>query len=219
MAFGNRALIAREQMDFNEGWRFIEEDVTGAHEEGFDDGDWRKLDLPHDWSIEEPFQADLASSTGFLPGGIGWYRKTFCLPDAVEGRQVRIEFDGIYSHSEVWCNGVSLGKRPYGYASFGYDLTPHLKAGGASNVIAVRVDHSDYADSRWYTGSGVYRDVHLVLTKAVHVKRHGVFVTTPQVTADYAVLEITTAVANQSEADRDVVLVYSFAIYATCLRA
>ena len=209
MVSGRHALTVRKRVDFNAGWRFIKEDVTGAQEGHFDDRDWRDLDLPHDWSIEGSFRADLASGTGYLPGGIGWYRKTFRLDDALEGRRVRIEFDGVYNHSEVWCNGVSLGMRPYGYASFGYDLTPHLKAGGASNVIAVRVDHSDYTDSRWYTGSGIYRNVHLVLTKEIYVKRHGIFVATPHVAEDRAKVEIRTTLVNRSQADRDVVLVNS----------
>jgi len=109
MGPANRALAARKDLDFNAGWRFVKEDVAGAHEEDFDDSDWRKLGLPHDWSIEGPFGADLASGTGYLPGGIGWYRKTFRLDEALEGRRVRIEFDGVYKCSEVWCNGVSVG--------------------------------------------------------------------------------------------------------------
>ena len=209
MVVGNRPLTVRKRLDFNFGWRFIKEDVAGAQSENFDDSDWRKLDLPHDWSIEGPFRADLASGTGYLPGGIGWYRKTFRLNDAFEGRRVRIEFDGVYKHSEVWCNGVPLGKRPFGYASFGYDLTPHLKKGDAPNVIAVRVDHADHADSRWYTGSGIYRNVHLVLTNEIHVKRHGIFVTTPDVAEDRARVEIKTTVVNQDKVDRNVVLVNS----------
>ena len=136
MFLGKGALTVRERLDFNGDWRFIKEDVAGAQRNDFDDSDWRTLDLPHDWSIEGPFRADLASGTGYLPGGIGWYRKRFRLPDARDGRQVRVEFDGVYNHSEVWCNGVSLGKRPCGYASFGYDLTPHLKTGDAPNIIA-----------------------------------------------------------------------------------
>jgi beta-galactosidase len=185
-ALGKGVLRVRKKVDFNAEWRFIKKDVTGAHEHDFDDSDWRKLDLPHDWSIEGPFRADLASGTGYLPGGIGWYRKTFRPPDGFKEYHVPIEFDGVYNNSEVWCNGVFLGKRPYGYVSFGYDLTPHLKTGDAPNVVAVRVDHSDYADSRWYTGSGIYRDVHLVLTKPVHVKRYGIYITTPQVTKGQA---------------------------------
>jgi len=209
MVLGNAVLRVRKRVDFNAGWRFIKGDVPGAHERDFDDSNWRKLDLPHDWSIEGPFRSDLASGTGYLPGGIGWYRKTFRLDDGLEGRRVRIEFDGVYNNSEVWCNGVSLGKRPYGYASFGYDLTPHLEWGGAPNVIAVRVDHSDYADSRWYTGSGIYRNVHLVLTKPIHVKRHGIYVTTPHVTERRARVQIRTTVVNKGKTDRKVALVSS----------
>jgi hypothetical protein len=202
-------LRVRKRIDFNAGWRFIKEDVAGAHKRDFDDGDWRRLDLPHDWSVEGPFSSDLASGTGYLPGGIGWYRKTFRLDESFEGRMVRIEFDGVYNHSEVWCNGVSLGKRPYGYVSFGYDLTPHLRPGGASNVIAVRVDHSEYADSRWYTGSGIYRNVHLVLTEPVHVKRHGIYVTTPYVAEDRATVAIETTVVNEGDVGKNVALANS----------
>ena len=208
-ALAKGVLKVRKRVDFNAGWRFTKEDVAGAHEPDFDDGDWRKLDLPHDWSIEGPFRADLASGTGYLPGGIGWYRKTFRLPDAFKEYHVRIEFDGVYNNSEVWCNGLFLGKRPYGYVSFGYDLTPHLKTGDARNVVAVRVDHSDYADSRWYTGSGIYRNVHLVLTKPLHVKRHGVYVTTPRVTESRAKVHIETTIVNHGKTDRKGVLVSS----------
>jgi hypothetical protein len=209
MVLGKGVLGVRKRVDFNAGWRFIKEDVAGAYEEHLDDAGWRSVNLPHDWSIEGPFRSDLASGTGYLPGGIGWYRKTFRLPDAFKEYQVRIEFDGVYNHSEVWCNGVSLGKRPYGYASFGYDLTPHLKTRGAPNVIAVRVDHSDYADSRWYTGSGIYRNVHLVLTKPIHVKRHGIYVTTPYVAEDRATVAIKTTVINEGEVDKHVALANS----------
>ncbi|MFO7974103.1 MAG: glycoside hydrolase family 2 TIM barrel-domain containing protein [Candidatus Hydrogenedentota bacterium] len=197
---------AREEIDFNADWRFIKEDVAGAHELRFDDHAWRPITLPHDWSIEGPFSEELASGTGFLPGGIGWYRKTFVFARPLDGRRVRIEFDGVYKNSEVWCNGAFLGKRPYGYVSFGYDLTLHLNSDGDANVIAVRVDHSDYADSRWYTGSGIYRNVQLVITNEIHVKRHGVFVTTPEVTDEKACIEIETTVVNESACDADIVL-------------
>ena len=130
------------------------------------------MDLPHDWSVELPFSSDCASATGYLPGGIGWYRKTFTLPTANAGRRVRILFDGAYDNSEVWINGHYLGKRPYGYISFDYDLTPHLNASGA-NVLAVKVDHSQFADTRWYNGSGIYRHVWLIETGDVHIPVSG----------------------------------------------
>ena len=204
-----RAPAVRNDWCFNQGWRFIQADVAGASERGFDDSGWRGVDPPHDWSIEGPFSQEFASGTGYLPGGIGWYRKTFRLPKELAGRRVRIEFGGVYKHSEVWCNGVSLGWRPYGYISFGYDLTPHLKPAGKPNVIAVRVDHSDYADSRWYTGSGIYRNVRLVVTNAVHVKRHGVFITTPRVSPERATVRVKTLVAHTGDSSRNATLASS----------
>ena len=155
---------------FNNDWRFILEDAAEAAHPTFDDSKWRKLDLPHDWSIEGQMSPTLASCTGYLPGGIGWYRKTF----EVSGTDKRhyIYFEGVYNRSEVYLNGQLLGKRPNGYISFMYDMTPHLKAG--KNVLAVRVDHSRYADSRWYTGSGIYRDVWMVKAGDIHFAQWGV---------------------------------------------
>src|ERR1022692_1852974 len=171
----------REHRNFDEQWRFHKGDVKGAEQSGFDDTAWRKLNLPHDWSIEGPYSRDNASGTGFLPGGIGWYRKSFALPESVKGRKVFAEFDGVYRDSDVWINGHHLGHRPYGYSSFEYDLTPYLKAAafeydvtpylkaaGQENLVAVRVDHSQAADSRFYTGSGIYRHVWLTVTAPVH---------------------------------------------------
>src|ERR1035438_6347928 len=133
------------------------------------DKDWRSVDLPHDWSIEGPYSAKNAAGTAFLPAGIGWYRKTFQLPASLSGRKISIRFDGVYRDSIVWVNGPLLGSRPYGYATFDYDLTPHLHLGG-SNVLSVRVDHSVLADSRWYPGSGIYRHVWLNITGPVHIR-------------------------------------------------
>ncbi len=162
----------------------------------FDDSGWRQVDVPHDWSIAGPFSADYASGNGYAPGGIGWYRKHFKLDPAQKGRHVTIEFDGVYDFSEVWINGVFVGARPYGYSSFAYDLTPYLKLGLDENVIAVRVDHSRFADSRWYTGSGIYRHVRLVVTGPLHIAHWGTYVTTPIVKADEAIVRVETAVEN-----------------------
>ena len=154
---------------FNNEWLFLLEssslqttDVAQPTAEypqaqpAFDDSRWRRLTLPHDWSVEGVMSPQLASCTGYLPGGIGWYRKHFSLPTDANGAAFFIYFEGIYNRSEVYLNGHLLGKRPNGYASFLYDMTPYLNAEG-ENVLAVRVDHSQYADSRWYTGSGIYR--------------------------------------------------------------
>jgi len=192
---------------FDEGWRFHLGDAPGAQEPGFQDDTWRALDLPHDWSIELPFDAQYASGTGYLPGGIGWYRKSFRLPSSAAGQRVTIRFDGVYMNSEVWINGHYLGKRPYGYISFEYDLTPHLLPGGKEDVLAVRVDHSKFADSRWYNGSGIYRHVWLTCTGDVHVAPWGTYVTTPEVSQQSATVDVKTRVKNEGTQAGEVLLV------------
>ncbi|HSV13400.1 MAG TPA: beta galactosidase jelly roll domain-containing protein, partial [Tepidisphaeraceae bacterium] len=192
---------------FNDGWKFLKSDAVGAEATEFDDHSWRDIQLPHDWSIEGPFDQKWASGTGYLPGGIGWYRKTFSLTSAQAGRRISIRFDGVYKNSKVWCNGQLLGERPNGYVSFEYDLTPYLRPMGQTNVIAVRVDHSDFADSRWYPGSGINRDVWLINTGDVHVPTNGTFVTTPQVDAHRAVVDVRTSVKNDGTEPAKVTLV------------
>jgi hypothetical protein len=157
-AVSGHAQQVRDRQLFDNGWRFHLGDVPQGQSPTLADKAWRQLDLPHDWSIEGPYSTKNASGTGFLPGGIGWYRKTFTLPASARGRKVSVRFDGVYRDSTVWINGVRLGTRPYGYFTFEHDLTSHLRS-GAPNVIAVRVDHSVIADSRWYPGSGIYRHV------------------------------------------------------------
>jgi beta-galactosidase len=170
----------RDSFDFD--WRFFRGDALGAQQADFADTSWRKLDLPHDWSIEGPFSPKESSggSGGYAPTGIGWYRKRFRLPPSFQSRRVSIEFDGIYQNSEVWINGQYLGMRPYGYISFAYDLTPHLLSAG-DNVIAVKVDNSLQPSSRWYSGSGIYRHTWLTATHPVHIAQCGTFVTTPRI--------------------------------------
>ncbi len=191
----------RERVDFGEGWRFQLGDEPQAMNVAFADKDWRLLNLPHDWAIEGDFSEDNPSGTGggALPGGIGWYRKTFVPEKADAGKQFRIVFDGVYMNSEVFINGVSLGHRPYGYITFSYDLTPHLKW-GETNVIAVRVDNSEQPNSRWYSGCGIYRNVWLVKTGAVHVAEWGTYVVSENVSDTQADLNIRTRVANESDA-------------------
>ncbi len=198
----------RQTVDFDRGWRFHLGDVPGAKVATFDDASWRLLDVPHDWSIEGPFSADNPAGVagGALPGGVGWYRKTFVVPARDTGQMVFVEFDGVYRNSEVWINGQYLGKRPYGYSSFRYELTPHLRYGPARNVIAVRVDNSQQPNSRWYSGSGIYRHVRLVKTKAVHVDQWGTYITTPQVTADSGTVTIRTVIRDESPRDERVTL-------------
>lgn len=183
--------------EFNKGWKFFLGDEAQAKEAAFNDASWRQLTLPHDWSIEGRFDEKNPAKPegGGLPTGIGWYRKTFTLP-AAKDKRVYIEFDGVQQHSDVWVNGHLLGHRPNGYISFRYDLTPHLQPAGKANVLAVRVDNSAQPNSRWYTGSGIYRNVRLVTTNAVAVDHWGTFVTTPQVSATAATVAVQTQIRN-----------------------
>jgi beta-galactosidase len=193
----------RQIISFNGGWKFHPGDVAGAHAPVFEDGGWQPLSLPHDWSIEGPFDARWASATGFLPGGVGWYRKTFVVPALPADGRAFLHFDGVYCNSEVWINGHLLGGRPSGFASFRYDLTPHLSPSGP-NVVAVRVDHGRHGDARWYTGSGIYRDVFLIATDAVHIRQWGVSVTTPTVSAGQAEVHVSAEIQNEGGADAEV---------------
>ncbi|MDE6161312.1 MAG: beta galactosidase jelly roll domain-containing protein, partial [Muribaculaceae bacterium] len=158
---------------FNDGWRFHLGEVAGAETPGFDDSGWRTLDLPHDWAIEGDFSQDNPSGTGggALPGGIGWYRKTFDVAPALLKKHTYIDFDGAYMNATVYINGHKLGTRPYGYASFSYDLTPWLHAG--RNVVAVHVDNAEQPNSRWYSGCGIYRNVWLRTLSDVHIPLWG----------------------------------------------
>jgi beta-galactosidase len=192
------AQAPRERQLFDNGWRFHLGDVGQGQSTALADRGWRPVDLPHDWSIEGPYSPKNASGTGFLPGGIAWYRKTFQLPVSMRGRKVSIRFDGVYRDSTVWINGVLLGSRPYGYSTFEYDLTPHLRLGGPSNVLAVRVDHSVVADSRWYPGSGIYRHVWLNVTGPVHIGPWDPYITTPLAGEAEALVSIETRVLNES---------------------
>lgn len=157
----------------NEGWFFHLGDIKYAGTEFFDHSQWQEVDIPHDWSVEQIASPSYASCTGYLPGGIGWYRKELQVPASGKGQKVYIYFEGVYNNSEVFINGKWIGKRPNGYLSFMYDLTPYINWGGR-NVLAVKVDHSQSADSRWYTGSGIYRDVYLVYAHPVHINLWGV---------------------------------------------
>ena len=168
---------AREKINFDKGWRFILADSAQMSLAMYDDSAWRMLNVPHDWAIEGDFSASAPSgnSGGALPGGVGWYRKSFEVAAADKGKLFYIDFDGVYMNAKVWINGQLLGQRPYGYSSFRFDHTPHLKF-GARNVVAVRVDNSDQPNSRWYSGCGIYRHVWLVKTEKIHVAHWGTHV-------------------------------------------
>jgi len=178
---------------FNQDWRFNLGDVINGQAPDLDDSRWRTLNLPHDWSIEGEFSEKNPAGFGggALPGGTGWYRKTFTLPSSANSKFVFIDFDGVYRNSEVWINGHYLGKRPYGYSSFQYNLTPFLNAQG-KNVIAVKVDNSQQPNSRWYSGSGIYRNVWLTTTDHLGVDHWGTYVTTPEVSEQSAKVVVKT---------------------------
>ena len=198
----------RTVSNFNSGWNFRLGDVAKAFSPRFNDADWRKLNLPHDWAVEGDFSENnpAGSGGGALPGGIGWYRKTFKADKKLIGKKIFIDFDGVYSNSEVWLNGVSLGVRPYGYISFRYELTKYLKF-DADNVIAVRVDNSEQPNSRWYSGCGIYRNVWLTITDPVHVDLWGTYVTTPEVSREKATVNVVTTVKNDNNSPADVKII------------
>jgi len=166
---------ARDRQNFDNGWRFVLADSAQMSKTDYHDTHWRALNLPHDWAVEGDFLCSNPSGAGggALPGGIGWYRKTFNLQKK-QGERYFIEFDGVYMNARVYINGKEVGYRPYGYSSFEYDITPYLTAG--RNVVAVRVDNSDQPNSRWYSGCGIYRHVWFTKTADVHVKHWGVHV-------------------------------------------
>ncbi|MGA2266866.1 MAG: glycoside hydrolase family 2 TIM barrel-domain containing protein [Bryobacteraceae bacterium] len=201
--------LVRTTVSFDSDWRFLKADAPGAEKPGFADTAWRALNVPHDWSIEGPFDQKnpTGGAGGFLPAGIGWYRKHFTLPANYAKRRIFVEFDGIMANSEVWINGFRLGKRPYGYVSFRYELTGHVRFGDSDpNVLAVRADNSAQPASRWYAGAGIYRHVRLVVTDPVHLDQWATFVTTPRVAAGEATVRVETRVVNQSDAARTVML-------------
>jgi beta-galactosidase len=193
----NNIAISRTTTTFDSGWDFFNADVSGADQPQFDDGLWQKVNVPYDWSIAGPFaETNLTGGAGgFLPSGIGWYRKHFSLSQGVSNQCVFIEFDGVMANSDVWINGYHLGHRPYGYVSFSHDLTGHLNFNG-DNVLAVRTYTSQQPASRWYAGAGIYRHVRLVEKSPIHIPQWQTFVWTPQVSQTQATVHVQTAVSN-----------------------
>jgi beta-galactosidase len=196
----------RQRLLIDNNWKFIQSDVKDAEKPAFDDSKWRMLNIPHDWSIEGEFKEDAITKGpgGYLPTGIGWYRKHLNISAVGKDQQFRIEFDGVYMNSDVWINGQHLGKHPYGYTSFYYDLTPYIKKG--DNIIAVKVDNSLQPNSRWYSGSGIYRHVWLNTTGAVHVAQWGTYITTPVAEASSATVAIRTTIENKLKVGKNLVL-------------
>lgn len=176
--------------NFNKGWKFTLESADKAYENNYNDTDWKTVDVPHDWSVEFPFDSIKGEGcTGYLPGGIGWYRKHFTV-DIDTNQDVYILFDGVYNNSEYWLNGVKIGEHPYGYSPFYFKLNAHLKTNGEKNILTVKVDRSRYADSRWYSGSGIYRNVELITVNKLHTAIWGTYITTPKVSSEEADINI-----------------------------
>ncbi|MCF2126471.1 DUF4982 domain-containing protein [Strepomyces sp. STD 3.1] len=203
----------RRTVALRDGWRFWLADPDGSvggstapADPAYDDAAWREVAVPHDWSIEQTPTTEhgTTSGTGFLPGGLGWYRLAFTLPPALAGKRISVEFDGVYMDARVHCNGREAGRHPYGYTGFALDLTDLVHTDGRTeNVLAVQV-RNRLPSSRWYSGSGIYREARLVVTEPVHVRRWGTYVTTPGVSAERAVVRVETAVVNTSGAAREV---------------
>jgi len=191
------AQSARKTENFDDNWKFILGDDSLAKQPAFNDSTWRILDLPHDWSIEGSFNEKnpTTQGEGGLPAGIGWYRKTFKVPSSSKNKNVFIDFDGVYRNSEVWINGHYLGKRPNGYISFSYDLTQYLNFGDQNNIIAVKVDNADQPNSRWYSGSGIYRNVWLTTVNRTYFTKWGIFITTPQIANNKATMHVSSIIA------------------------
>jgi beta-galactosidase len=198
----------RTTQSFNNNWSFLLDSISDFSAVSINDESWRKLNLPHDWSIEGEFSENNPATAGggALPGGMGWYRKTFTIPETSKNKTVLITFDGVYRNSEVFINGHSLGVRPNGYISFQYDLTPYLNYGNIPNVIAVKVDNLRQPNSRWYSGSGIYRNVWLTTVDKVHVDNWGTYITTPEISMTSATVNIVTHIRNQDSINHDVTL-------------
>ncbi len=213
------AASGRRTVPLRDGWRFALvnpggiTDPTGAYadaaEPGHDDSGWRQVAVPHDWSIEfaPTTEHGTTSGTGFFLGGLGWYRLAFTLPPGLAGKRISVEFDGVYMDSYLYCNGTEVGRHPYGYTGFAFDLTDLVHTDGATeNVLAVKVQNR-LPSSRWYSGSGIYREARLVVTEPVHVERWGTYVTTPEITEERGVVRVRTSVVNASAGGTDVEVV------------
>lgn len=199
MLAASPAASARTVIELDADWAFCQGELPGAERPGFDRSGWRRLDVPHDWSISGKFDqaAPTTGAGGWLPSGVAWYSKTLSVPAASQGQRVWVEFDGVMANSDVWLNGRLLGHRPNGYVSFRHDLTDKLEP-AAANLLVVRTDTSAQPASRWYAGAGIYRHVRLVIAHPLHIEPWGVYVTTPVAAAETATVEIHSALANTS---------------------
>jgi beta-galactosidase len=189
----------RVQQNFDFDWQFHLGDITNSSKPLLDAASWRAVSVPHDYSVEGGFSQTNFSCTGYLPGGVAWYQKSFVIPADWKDKLVSVQFDGVSEKSQVWLNDALVGGHPWAYTTFAVDLSGHINF-GTTNVLTVRVDHSAMDDSRFYVGSGIYRHVWLIATEKTHIKADGVFVTTPEVSEKSARVEIETAIENQGGA-------------------
>ncbi len=193
--------MARLETTINRHWRFHRGDCHDAWFRGYEEaGAWREVTLPHDWAVTEPFSPEHSSGGGYLAGGVGWYRGRFFLPEECAGKKVWLVFDGVYQNAQVWVNSYYLGKWPYGYTTFTYDISHAYRCGADDNVVSVRVEHAHTADSRWFTGSGIYRKVSVLVKEPVYLEQYGVFFSTPVVSAAAATVRVESALANETGA-------------------
>jgi beta-galactosidase len=208
--------VKSRTISFDQGWKFLKDNPADAETPAFSDTDWRTIDLPHDWSIEDlpdqkegyvvgPFSKDSPGKmgTGYTVGGTAWYRKAFTIDRADKGKIVYLQFDGVYMNSDVWVNGKHVGNHPYGYTSFYYNITPYLNPSGEQNIVAVQVKNEG-RNARWYSGSGIYRHTWLTVVNPVHVSVWGTFVTTSEVSEKNARIEIVTNVTNSGKEETPV---------------
>ena len=212
LAFSVAANAGRTQEKFDFGWKFHRGDVKNAEKVDFDDSAWRDIDLPHDWSIEDlpgtesPFDPEAISAVdgGFTVGGTAWYRKEFNIPSKLKNKKFLLQFDGVYMNADFWLNGTHLGHHPYGYTSFAYDITDKIKF-DSKNILAVQVKNEG-KNSRWYSGSGIYRHVWLTSMEPVHVEQWGTYITTPKVDSSAAEVNVKTKVINETDSPAKVAL-------------
>ena len=193
--------------NFDANWKFMLSDSVQAQDPTFDDSAWQQVDLPHDYSITQKYSQSNEAESAYLPGGTGWYRKSFTIDRDLAGKRIAINFDGVYMNATVWFNGVKLGTHPYGYSPFSFDLTGNAKF-GEENTIVVKVENR-LPSSRWYSGSGIYRDVTLTVTDGVHVGNNGVAIKTPSLATQNGgnvTMNLTTKVANDTEAAANITL-------------
>ncbi|QBY06160.1 DUF4982 domain-containing protein [Thalassotalea sp. HSM 43] len=198
-SMANTLSYSLDKQSFNAQWQFAKGDIEGAHQSDFNDAQWRVLDLPHDWAIEGPFSKKYSARNGGLPVfGTAWYRKSFTLPEQAKGKLVHLTFDGVMANSEVFVNGTLVGKRPFGYIGFNYEISEHLNAPGKENVVAVKVAPENYA-ARWYSGSGIYRNTWIEFNNPDHIEQWSTQISTPKVSDEQASVVISTHVHGENE--------------------